>query len=371
MTTAPKNSIHSREPSTTRRNSRPIFLGSVKVGGDAPITVQTMTKTDTRDIDATRNDIKRLAVAGCEIIRLAVPDEEAARALAAIVPGMPIPIIADIHFDHKLALIALDGGVQGLRINPGNLRSAEKIREVAHAARAHGVPIRIGVNAGSLDPELRTSHGGVTAIALAESALREAEQLEREGFTNIKIAVKAFDLPIMIEATRIVAARSPYPLHLGVTESGLPDEGVIRSSIGIGTLLLSGIGDTIRVSLTGDSAEEIAAAIRILRVTGLRTTGPVIVSCPTCGRCRIPLVEIAREVSARVSHLKEPLRIAVMGCAVNGPGEAREADFGIAGGRENGLVFRKGQIVRTLPADELVTGLLEEIRASLGKKNSE
>ncbi|MFZ2958420.1 MAG: flavodoxin-dependent (E)-4-hydroxy-3-methylbut-2-enyl-diphosphate synthase [Candidatus Ozemobacteraceae bacterium] len=350
-----------------RRESRRIRLGNIDVGGGAPITVQTMTKTDTRDIRATRDEIKRLAVAGCEIIRLAVPDEEAARALSDIVPGMPIPIIADIHFDHQLALIALEAGVQGLRINPGNLRSTEKVREVAHAAKALGVPIRIGVNAGSLDPALRAAHGGITAAALAESALKEAEELEHAGFFDIKIAVKAFDLPVMIEAVRITASRCPYPLHLGVTESGLPEEGIVRSSIGIGSLLLGGIGDTIRVSLTGDSAEEIATGIRILRVTGLRDSGPVIVSCPTCGRCRIPLMEIAREVSRRVSSIREPLRIAVMGCAVNGPGEAREADFGIAGGLESGLVFRKGEIVRTLPAAELVEGLLEEINASLKK----
>ena len=348
-----------------RRDSRPIRLRDLTVGGKTPITVQTMTKTDTRDVAATSAEIKRLALAGCDIIRLAVPDMAAAEALARIAPSSPIPVIADIHFDHRLALTALEGGVHGLRINPGNLRSEEKVREVAHAARDRGIPIRIGVNAGSLDPALHERFGGITGEALAESALQEAALLERHGFTAIKIAVKAFDLPVMLDAVRRVARATPYPLHLGVTESGLPAEGIIRSSIGIGALLLEGIGDTLRVSLTGDSAEEVAAGIAMLRILGLRRTGATIVSCPTCGRCQIPLIEIARDVSARLRNLETPLRIAVMGCAVNGPGEAREADFGIAGGKDSGLVFRKGKVIRTLPASELVAGLLEEIDRSL------
>jgi (E)-4-hydroxy-3-methylbut-2-enyl-diphosphate synthase len=320
-----------------------------------------MTKTDTRDVAATIAEIRRLHIAGCEIIRTAVPDEIAAKALAEIVPHSPIPVIADIHFDHRLALLALEAGVHGLRLNPGNLRDKGKVREVVQQALARQVPIRIGVNAGSLDPALAEKHGGVTAEALAESALREVALLEEEGFSLIKIAVKAFEISLMTEAVRRVARACPYPLHLGVTESGLPEEGVIRSAIGIGTLLLEGIGDTIRVSLTGDSAEEIAAGIRILRVVGARETGPIIVSCPTCGRCQIPLIAIARQVAARIGNVKKPLRIAVMGCAVNGPGEARQADYGIAGGKDTGLIFRKGKILRHLPTDQLVEGLLEEI----------
>jgi len=344
-----------------RRSTRPVFLRGIQVGGGAAITVQTMTKTDTRDVAATLAEIERLALVGCEIVRVAVPDEAAAKALFAIASGSPIPVIADIHFDHILALTALKAGVHGLRLNPGNIRDHGKIREVVRAAAERKVPIRIGVNAGSLDPEMIRKFGGVTAEALAESAMAEVELLEKEGFHEIKIAVKAFDLGVTIEANRLIAARCQYPLHLGVTESGLPEEGIVRSSIGIGTLLLAGLGDTIRVSLTGDSAEEVQAGIRILKATGMRAAGRVIVSCPTCGRCQVPLQEMAREVSDRTRGLRKSVQIAVMGCAVNGPGEARQADFGIAGGKDSGLIFRKGKIVRTLPANELVDGLLDEI----------
>ncbi len=352
-----------------RRKSRPIFLGKVQVGGGSPVTVQTMTKTDTRSAQVTLEEIRRLAGAGCEIIRLAVPDEAAARALSRIAPESPIPVIADIHFDHNLALMSIESGVHGLRINPGNLRDPSKVRSVAHAAAERKVPIRIGVNAGSLDPALLAKFGGPTPEALAESALSEVAALEREGFNDIKIAVKAFDIRTMIEAVERVARSCEYPLHLGVTESGLPEDGIVRSTLGIGALLLQGIGDTIRVSLTGDSVDEVATGLRILRCLGLRTSGPTIVSCPTCGRCQVPLQEMARKVSAALSGIQAPIHVAVMGCAVNGPGEARQADFGIAGGKGSGLVFRKGRIVRTLPASELVEGLLEEIRAYL-RENS-
>lgn len=350
-----------------RRKSKLIKVGSVAVGGDSPISVQSMTKTDTRDVDTTVDEIKKLAFAGCEIIRLAVPDMAAAKALGEIVPQSPIPIIADIHFDHHLALSALSAGVHGLRINPGNLRDKVKVREVAQEAGRRQVPIRIGVNAGSLDPKLLEKHGGVTAEALAESALQEASLLEEEGFTDIKIAVKAFELTLMMDAVRKVARVCSYPLHLGVTESGLPEEGIVRSAIGIGALLLEGIGDTIRVSLTGDSVQEIECGIRILRAVGLRGGGPIVVSCPTCGRCRIPLVQIAREVAEKVRKIPHPLKIAVMGCAVNGPGEAKLAEYGIAGGKETGLIFRKGEILRRLPSEKLVEGLLEEIYNDLSK----
>ncbi len=353
--------------SIERRRSRTIKLGRVAVGGQSPVTVQTMTKTDTRDVAATVSEIKRLHLAGCDIIRLAVPDMTAADALKPICEQSPLPVIADIHFDHQLALAAVRNGVHGLRLNPGNIRSEEKVREVAAAAGDRGIPIRVGVNAGSLDPEIRARHGGVTAAALAESAMNEVRRLEKYDFNIIKIAVKAFDLKTMTEAVRLVAADCDYPLHLGVTESGLPEEGIVRSSIGIGHLLMQGIGDTIRVSLTGDSADEVATGIRILKCLGLRSAGPTIVSCPTCGRCQIPLQRIAREVQQRLAGVSAELHIAVMGCAVNGPGEAEQADFGIAGGKESGLIFRRGRIIRTLPADQLVDGLIEEIFKSLNQ----
>jgi len=320
-----------------------------------------MTKTDTRDARTTLKEIERLAFAGCDIIRLAVPDEEAADALKVICRESPIPVIADIHFDHELAIKSCLHGVHGLRINPGNLRSKEKVRKVIAAAKGRSIPIRIGVNAGSLDPAIIQEFGAVTPEALATSALREIELLENEGFEAMKIAIKAFAPHLMTTAVRIIADRCPYPLHLGVTEAGLPEEGIIRSAIGIGSLLLQGLGDTIRVSLTGDSADEIAAGIRILKSLGLKEAGPIIVSCPTCGRCQIPLQKMAKEVKERVQHLKVPLRIAVMGCAVNGPGEAQQADIGIAGGKDGGLLFRKGEIVKALPTSELVDALIQEI----------
>ncbi|MGM0600053.1 MAG: flavodoxin-dependent (E)-4-hydroxy-3-methylbut-2-enyl-diphosphate synthase [Candidatus Rifleibacteriota bacterium] len=352
-----------------RRTSRQISLGRVKIGGNAPITVQTMTKTDTRDVKATVNDIKRLAAVGCDIIRSAVPDKQAANALKEICKQSPIPLIADIHFDHNLAILAIENGVDGLRLNPGNIRSDEKVKEVIAAAGDYNIPVRVGVNAGSLDPALKNKYGGVTADALAESALNEVKRLEKHGFEMIKIAVKAFDLEMMCDAVKTVASSCDYPLHLGVTESGLPDDGIIRSSIGIGHLLLQGIGDTIRVSLTGDSAEEVRTGLRILKATGLRESGPLIVSCPTCGRCQIPLQKIAAEVQQRLAKISKSLNIAVMGCAVNGPGEAEQADFGIAGGKESGLVFKKGKIIKTLPSDQLVDGLINEIEKYLAQQS--
>lgn len=352
-----------------RRRSRQIKIGSVSVGGNAPISVQSMTKTDTRDVVTTVNEIKHLAMAGCEIIRLAVIDAAAAEALKEICIQSPIPVIADIHFDHELALAAINNGVHGLRLNPGNIRSEEKVREVIAAASDRRIPVRVGVNAGSLDPDIKAKFGGVTAEGLAESALNEVKRLEKYGFDLIKIAVKAFDLSTMTQAVKIVAEKCDYPLHLGVTESGLPEEGIIRSSIGIGNLLMQGIGDTIRVSLTGDSVIEIKTGIKILKSLCLRESGPTIISCPTCGRCQIPLQEMARSVQQRLEGVKETFLVAVMGCAVNGPGEAEQADFGIAGGRDSGLIFKHGKIVRTLPASQLVDGLMEEIYLSLASRN--
>ena len=351
-----------------RRKSKKIFIGNVAVGGDAPITVQTMTKTDTRDANATTAEIKRLHIAGCDIIRLAVPDMTAALALEEICKNSPIPVMADIHFDHRLALQSIKSGVHGLRLNPGNIRSEEKIKEVIAAAKDHKIPVRVGVNAGSLDPDLKAKYGGVTGKALAESALKEVALLEKCGFDMIKIAVKSFDLTTMTEAVKIVASSCDYPLHLGVTESGLPEDGIVRSSIGIGSLLMQGIGDTIRVSLTGDSAEEVKTGIKILKSLGLRKSGPTIVSCPTCGRTEIPLQAIANQVKERLEGITAPLHIAVMGCVVNGPGEAEQADFGIAGGKDSGLVFRYGKVIKTLPSNQLVDGLMEEIHKHLAQK---
>jgi (E)-4-hydroxy-3-methylbut-2-enyl-diphosphate synthase len=351
-----------------RRKTKQINIGTVAVGGGAPITVQTMTKTDTRDVEATLTEIKRLHMVGCDIIRLAVLDHVAAVALKEICQKSPIPVIADIHFDHNLALASINSGVHGLRLNPGNLRSKEKVAEVVAAAKDRGVPIRVGVNGGSLDPEIKAKYGGVTGAGLAESALKEVALLESLGFNLIKVAVKAFDIGTMSQAVKIVAAECPYPLHLGVTESGLPEEGIIRSSIGIGSLLLEGMGDTIRVSLTGSSAEEVKTGINILKTLGLREGGVTIVSCPTCGRTQIPLIEMANQVKQKLAGVKEGLTVAVMGCGVNGPGEAEQADFGIAGGKDSGLIFRKGKIIKTLPANQLVDGLVEEIFKFLNYK---
>lgn len=350
---------------TSRRKSRQIMVGRVAVGGNAPVSVQSMTKTDTRDVTATLNEINHLKLAGCDIIRLAVPDAAAAKALKEICSASPIPVIADIHFDHQLALDAISNGVHGLRLNPGNIRTEEKVREVVAAALDWQVPIRVGVNAGSLDPAIKLKYGGITAAGLAESALNEVKRLEKYGFELIKVAVKAFDLHTMCEAVRITASSCDYPIHLGVTEAGLPEDGIVRSAMGIGSLLLQGIGDTIRVSLTGESTLEIVTGYKILQAAGLRDCGPIIVSCPTCGRCQIPLQEIARQVQQRLAGIKETFQVAVMGCAVNGPGEAEQADFGIAGGKESGLVFKHGKVVRSLPMDKLVDGLIEEIFTSL------
>lgn len=350
---------------TGRRKSRQIMVGRTAVGGNAPVSVQSMTKTDTRDVAATLSEINHLKMAGCDIIRLAVPDAAAAKALKEICSASPIPVIADIHFDHQLAIDAINNGVHGLRINPGNIRSEEKVREVAAAAADWKIPIRVGVNAGSLDPAIKLKYGGVTAAGLAESAMNEVKRLEKCGFELIKIAVKAFDLHTMCEAVKITAASCDYPLHLGVTESGLPEDGIVRSSMGIGNLLLQGIGDTIRVSLTGESILEVVTGHKILQAAGLRNIGPVIVSCPTCGRCQIPLQDIARQVQQRLVGVRESFKVAVMGCAVNGPGEAEQADFGIAGGKDSGLIFKHGKVIKSLPMERLVDGLIEEIFTSL------
>ncbi|MGI6552154.1 MAG: flavodoxin-dependent (E)-4-hydroxy-3-methylbut-2-enyl-diphosphate synthase [Clostridia bacterium] len=345
-----------------RRPSRVIHVGPVAIGGNNPISVQSMTNTDTRNVDKTVQQIKRLEEAGCEIVRVAVVDEEAARSLKSIKERIDIPLIADIHFDHRLALMALDSGVDGLRINPGNIGSRMKVEEVARKAKDLGVPIRVGVNAGSLEKRLLKKHGGLTAAALVESALDQVAILENISFTDLKISIKASHVPLMIEAYRQLAKEVPYPLHLGVTEAGTLLTATVKSSVGIGILLSEGIGDTLRVSITGDPVLEVKAGFEILKSLGLRQKGIELISCPTCGRCEIDLLSLVREVEDRLSGISQPLKIAIMGCPVNGPGEAKQADIGIAGGPGWGLLFKEGEIIARVPQERLVEALLQEIQ---------
>lgn len=346
-----------------RRKSRQIIIGGVPVGGEAPVSVQSMTNTDTRDVRSTLAQIKRLAAAGCEIIRVAVPDDTAAAALREIKQASPVPVIADIHFDYRLALTAIANGVDALRLNPGNIGAADRVRAVVQAAKERRVPIRIGVNAGSLDKHLLEKHGGVTPAAMVESAMQHVSILEDLDFRDIKISLKAFDVPMLIEAYELMAEKVDYPFHIGVTEAGTVRTGTIRSAVGIGALLSRGLGDTLRVSLTGDPEHEVGVGYEILKALGLRERGPTIVSCPTCGRTEINLIPLAEEIEKRTRHLEKPLKIAVMGCVVNGPGEAREADIGIAGGKGVALLFKKGQVVRKIREEEMVAELLAEIEA--------
>jgi (E)-4-hydroxy-3-methylbut-2-enyl-diphosphate synthase len=346
-----------------RRTTRQISLGTVKVGGGSPITVQSMTKTDTRDIQATVEEIKRLELAGCDMVRLAVPDMDAARALGAIKNQVAIPIISDIHFDYRLALEAIDQGVDGMRVNPGNIGSRAKIKAVVDAVKERNIPIRIGVNSGSLEKDILKKFGSPKAEALAESALRHVQILEDMDFRDIKISVKSTDVMKMIESYRIIAEKTDYPLHLGVTEAGTIKMGTIKSSVGIGTLLAEGIGDTIRVSLTGDPVEEVSVGIDILRSLGLRKNGVEIVSCPGCGRLEIDLMKLVREAELRISNidLERPVKVAILGCVVNGPGEASEADIGIAGGRGKGMLYKEGRLVRSFKESQLVDELVKEL----------
>ena len=345
----------------TRRETRKIHIGDVAVGGDSPIVVQSMCSTDTRDVPATLQQISRLAEVGCEIIRLAVLDDRAVEALKVIKKEAQIPLIADIHFDHRLALGALKAGVDGLRINPGNIGGEKAVARVVRAAAERNVPIRIGVNSGSLDKDLHQRYGGATPEAMVESALRQIQLLESLQFHEIKISLKSSDVMTMVESYRLLADRVPYPLHLGVTEAGTPISGTAKSAVGIGLLLAEGIGDTIRVSLTSDPIDEIKAAYEILRALKLRERGVEVISCPTCGRCEIDIIGLTHEVERRLLTIKTPLKIAIMGCVVNGPGEAKEADVGIAGGRGQGILFKKGEVVEKLPEGDLVPRLLEEI----------
>jgi (E)-4-hydroxy-3-methylbut-2-enyl-diphosphate synthase len=337
------------------------MLGSVGIGSDYPISIQSMTNTDTRDVQATLLQINQLAGIGCQIIRVAVLDEQAANCLKDICAKSPLPVIADIHFDYRLAIKSIKNGVAGLRINPGNIGNSSRVKEVVQAAAYYDIPIRIGVNSGSLEKDILEKYGGVTALALVESTLRHVELLEENNFNKIKISLKASHVPLMIEAYREIAKKVPYPLHLGVTEAGTEKYGTIKSAIGIGSLLNDGIGDTIRVSLTGNPLLEIPVAKRILMSLGLRKSGVEIISCPTCGRCQIDLLNLVNEVDKHVQDLDIPLKLAIMGCVVNGPGEAREADLGIAGGKGQGLIFKKGKIVQKVQEDELLPALLSEI----------
>jgi (E)-4-hydroxy-3-methylbut-2-enyl-diphosphate synthase len=343
-----------------RRQTRKIQIGDVAVGGDAPISVQSMCNTDTRDVAATTAQIEALAAAGCEIARCAVPDEAAAMALAAICAQSRIPVIADIHFDYRLALLSLQAGVAGLRLNPGNIGARWKIEEVVRACAERAVPIRIGVNSGSLEKVLLEKYGHPTAEAMVESALGHIRLLEELDYREIKVSLKSSDVRRTVAAYRLLAGQVDYPLHIGVTEAGTTWSGTIKSAVGLGALLYDGIGDTLRVSLTGDPVEEVRVGWEILKSLELRERGPVFISCPTCGRCRIDLIKVAEEVEKRLHDLPVKLTIAVMGCVVNGPGEAREADLGIAGGEGQGLLFRRGEIIRKVPEAELADALVDE-----------
>jgi len=342
-----------------RRASKPIQIGNVTVGGSAPIVVQSMTKTDTRDVMSTINQIKGLEGCGCELVRVAVPDAEAARAISAIKRGVSIPVIADIHFDYRLALMALEAGTDGLRLNPGNISHPEKVATIAYAARERRVPIRIGVNAGSLpkaaNPRL------TVAQQMVDAALQQIKLLESLDFDLIKVSLKAFDVPTTIDAYTSIAEKIPYPLHIGITEAGTPRTGIIRSTVGISTLLYLGIGDTIRVSLTAHPRKEVIAAYEILKSLNLRQHGPILVSCPSCGRAEVDIIELAEAVEEKLLKIDKPLKVAVMGCVVNGPGEAKDADIGIACGKHRAVLFKKGKKIRTIQEKDFVTVLMAEV----------
>lgn len=344
-----------------RKKKRVVDIGGVKIGGDNPVAIQSMCNTDTRDTKTTVNQILELENAGCEIIRVAVPDMEAAAAVRDIKNQIHIPLVVDIHFDYRLAIECMKNGADKVRINPGNIGDEARVRQVVEMAKGRQIPIRIGVNGGSLEKNLLEKYGGVTADALVESAMGHVEILDRLNFNDIVVSIKISDVPKMLDAYRKFNEISDIPLHIGVTESGTLKSGTVKSSVGIGALLAEGIGDTMRVSLTADPIEEIYTAYDIQKVLGLRKTTAEIVSCPTCGRTQIDLIPIANEVERRVRNINKPIKIAVMGCAVNGPGEAREADIGIAGGKGEGLIFKKGEIIRKVRESEIVDELMKEI----------
>lgn len=349
-----------------KRATRQIKIGNLPVGGGAPCSVQSMCSTDTRDEVATLAQIDRLSAAGCEIVRCAVPDMDAALVLGRIRAQSPMPVVADIHFDYKLALKVLELGIDALRLNPGNIGERWKVEEVVKSARERLVPIRIGVNAGSLEKELLLKYGHPTAEAMVESALGHIRILEEIGYDQIKISLKASDVVKTVEAYRLLSSKVDYPLHIGITEAGTTFSGTVKSSVGLGILLADGIGDTLRVSLTGDPVDEVRVGFEILKTLGLRKRGINFVSCPTCGRCQVDLIRVAEEVENRLAGVEVPFTVAVMGCIVNGPGEAREADFGIAGGKGEGLLFRHGEVVRKVPESELADALVDEVVKAAG-----
>jgi (E)-4-hydroxy-3-methylbut-2-enyl-diphosphate synthase len=352
----------------TRRIPKPLKVGKVTVGGDAPIVVQSMTKTDTRDITATINQIKELENCGCEIVRVAVPDREAAESIATIKRSVSLPLIADIHFDYRLALAALQSGADGLRLNPGNIGDKEQIARVVAAAKEREVSIRIGVNAGSVPANFQPNIP--PAERMVNMALEQIKYIESLDFDLIKVSLKAFDVPATIQAYQMIANKIPYPLHLGVTEAGLPRTGAIRSAIGIGILLYQGIGDTIRISLSAHPCEEVFVAYEILKSLGLRQRGPTLVSCPSCGRAEVDIIALAEEVSRCLEKISKPIKVAVMGCVVNGPGEAKDADVGIACGKGKGAIFRRGKVVGTVSEQNFLEALMAEVN-SLDKRGSE
>jgi (E)-4-hydroxy-3-methylbut-2-enyl-diphosphate synthase len=353
-----------------RKKTRRIKIGGVSIGRGAPVAVQSMTKTDTRNVRSTVRQIRVLEEVGCEIVRCAVPDSEAADALARIVKSAKIPVVADIHFDYRLALQSLEAGVAGLRINPGNIGGVERVRKVARAAKERGVPIRIGVNSGSLEKSLLRKYKRPTPKAMVESALRQLRLLERMHFTDVKISVKASSVNDTVDAYRLLAQKTDCPLHLGVTEAGTSWAGSINSAVGIGILLSEGLGDTIRVSLTSKPAEEVRVAYQILKSLGLREAGPTLISCPSCGRSQVNIERIALQVEKGLALLKEPIKVAVMGCAVNGPGEAKEADVGVAAGKGEGLLFRNGRTVRKVKEGRLVAELMKEVKKAADNSRS-
>ncbi len=360
MTEHTENS-QSTKTNPHRQRTRCVQIGQVRIGGGAPVAIQSMTNTRTEDVPATVAQIHRLEQAGCEIIRCTVPNAEAARALKEIKKQIHIPLVADIHFDYKMAIAAMENGADKIRINPGNIGSSEKVKAVVDAARERNIPIRVGVNSGSLEKALLEKYGGVTAEGIVESALNKVHIIEDLGYDNLVISIKSSDVLLCVEAHEILASQTGYPLHVGITESGTVQSGNIKSAIGLGLILRQGIGDTIRVSLTGDPVEEIKSAQLILRTLRLRKGGIEVVSCPTCGRTKIDLIGLATQVEKLVADYPLDIKVAVMGCAVNGPGEAREADIGIAGGDGEGLLIKKGEIVRKMPEEELLSALKDEL----------
>ncbi len=352
-----------------RRQARPVKVGRLTIGGDAPIVVQSMTKTDTRDVEKTVEQIQQMEAAGCEIVRLAVPDLEAARVLPEIRKRCPESIlVSDIHFQYKFALMALDAGIDKLRINPGNIGDAEKVRMVVRRAQEQKVPIRIGVNAGSLERRLLEKYGYPTPEAMVESAMHHIRILEDLGFTDTILSLKASNVKLTVAAYRLLAKQADYPFHLGITEAGTQFAGTVKSCVGMGMLLGEGIGDTIRVSLATDPVEEVRVAYEMLKALELRSRGPVVIACPTCGRLEVDLFKIAGDIEQATAHIKTPLTLAVMGCAVNGPGEAREADLGVAAGRGNGMIYREGKAIRRVKEEEIVPALLEEVERFVADK---